>query len=124
VNTVRKAAVTAAMTTALLVGSTVGGAIPAQAHGYVSAPYSRAMACKMGLNTNCGNIVYEPQSLEAPKGFPQAGPADGRIASAGGAFPQLDEQTFGRWYKNEISPGPLRIDWTYTAPHSTAQWRY
>ena len=122
--TVRKAAATAAMTTALLVGSTVGGAIPAQAHGYVSAPYSRALACKMGLNTNCGNIVYEPQSLEGMKGYPQAGPADGRIASAGGAFPQLDEQTFGRWYKNEISPGPLRIDWTYTAAHSTAQWRY
>jgi chitin-binding protein len=122
--TLRKAAITAAMTTAIVLGTTVGGAIPAQAHGYVSAPYSRALACKMGLNTNCGNIVFEPQSLEAPKGYPQAGPVDGKIASAGGAFPQLDQQTFGRWYKNEISPGPLRIDWTYTAPHSTAQWRY
>lgn len=121
---VRRVALAAAMTTALLTGATVGLAIPAQAHGYISAPYSRALACKMGLNTNCGTIVFEPQSLEAPKGYPQAGPADGRIASAGGAFPQLDEQTFGRWYKNEISPGPLRIDWTYTAPHRTSQWRY
>ena len=24
--------------------------------------------------------MYEPQSLEAPKGFPQAGPIDGKIA--------------------------------------------
>lgn len=121
---VRRAAIVAAATTALLVGMTVGSALPAQAHGYVSGPYSRALACKMGLNTKCGSIVYEPQSLEAPKGYPQAGPIDGRIASAGGAFPQLDEQTYGRWYKNEITPGPLRIDWTYTAAHRTSQWRY
>ena len=25
--------------------------------------------------------MYEPQSLEAPKGFPQGGPVDGQIAS-------------------------------------------
>lgn len=30
--------------------------------------------------------MYEPQSLEAPKGFPQGGPIDGKIASAGGKF--------------------------------------
>lgn len=96
----------------------------AQAHGYVTGPYSRAMACKLGLNVNCGGVVYEPQSLEAPKGFPAAGPTDGRIASAGGAFPELDQQSAGRWYKNVISTGQLRMDWTYTAPHRTAQWSY
>ena len=122
--TVRKAALTAATTTALVLGGSIGLAVSAQAHGYVSAPYSRAIACKMNLNTNCGTVTYEPQSLEAPKGFPQAGPADGRIASAGGAFPKLDEQSSGRWYKNDITSGPLRIDWTYTAPHRTSQWRY
>lgn len=103
---------------------TVGAALPAQAHGYVSAPYSRALACTMGLNVNCGSIVYEPQSLEAAKGYPRSGPADGRIASAGGAFPRLDEQASGRWYKNQVGAGPLRVDWTYTAAHRTSQWRY
>jgi len=96
----------------------------AQAHGYVAGPYSRAMACKLGLNANCGAVIYEPQSLEAPKGFPAVGPADGRIASAGGAFPELDQQSATRWYKNAITTGPLRLDWTYTAPHRTSQWRY
>jgi len=120
----RTAALAATVSTALVIGVAVAVVPPAAAHGYVSAPYSRALACKMGLNTNCGSIVYEPQSLEAPKGYPQAGPADGRIASAGGQFPRLDEQTYGRWYKNEISPGPLRVGWTYTAPHRTSQWRY
>jgi len=114
----------ALLTPVALLGATLALASPAQAHGYVSGPYSRAAACKLGLNTNCGNIVYEPQSLEAPKGFPASGPADGRIASAGGAFPALDQQTYGRWYKNAISTGPLTIDWTYTAPHRTSQWSY
>ena len=97
---------------------------PAQAHGYVTGPYSRAMACKLGWNANCGAVVYEPQSLEAPKGFPATGPVDGRIASAGGAFPELDQQSATRWYKNAITTGPLQLDWTYTAPHRTSQWRY
>ncbi|MNZ72906.1 GlcNAc-binding protein A precursor [compost metagenome] len=52
-------------------------------HGYVSEPASRA---KLGAANNVGSVQYEPQSLEAPKGFPLAGPADGKIASAGGMF--------------------------------------
>ena len=111
-------AIAAASTLSTLIAPT------AQAHGYVNGPYSRAMACKLGLNANCGAVVYEPQSLEAPKGFPAAGPADGRIASAGGTFPELDQQSATRWYKNAISTGQLRLDWTYTAPHRTSQWRY
>lgn len=35
-----------------------------------------------------GNVITNPQSLEARKGFPQAGPADGRIASAEGGLGQ------------------------------------
>ena len=107
-----------------LIAAVIAYAQPSAAHGLVSAPYSRAAACKLGLNTECGRVVYEPQSLEAPKGFPQSGPPDGRIASAGGVFPELDQQTAARWYKNPISTGPLQIDWNYTAPHRTAQWTY
>jgi len=97
----------------------------ANAHGYVSGPYSRAQACKIGLNSDCGSIIYEPQSLEALKGFPAGGPADGQIASAGGQFGgNLDAQSATRWYKNDISTGAQTFSWTFTAPHRTAQWRY
>lgn len=61
----------------------------AYAHGFVEKPGSRAALCSKNygaLNLNCGNIMYEPQSLEVAKGFPQGGPVDGKIASAGGLF--------------------------------------
>ena len=121
---VRQVLGTAAAAAGLLTTTWLIGAPSASAHGYVSGPYSRAAACKLGLNTGCGSLAYEPQSLEAPKGFPVAGPADGRIASAGGAFPELDAQTASRWYKNAVSTGPITLDWTYTAAHRTSQWRY
>ena len=76
----------AAATAAVLIGTGVITSAPASAHGYVEGPLSRSAACNVGLNTDCGSIVYEPQSLEAPKGFPNSGPADGHIASAGGLF--------------------------------------
>ena len=118
------ARVAALLSPIALLGTALALANPVQAHGYVSGPYSRAAACKMGLNTNCGGIVYEPQSLEARKGFPVTGPADGLIASAGTGFTELDQQAYGRWYKNNISTGPLTINWTYTAAHRTSQWSY
>lgn len=94
------------------------------AHGYVESPASRALLCKQGVNSDCGAIVYEPQSLEAPKGWPAAGPADGKIASAGGAFPKLDEQSATRWSKVSISPGTTTFKWHLTAPHASASWKY
>lgn len=96
----------------------------ASAHGYVDSPGSRAILCKNGQNTDCGAIVYEPQSLEAPKGFPAAGPADGKIASAGGIFPKLDEQSATRWAKVNISSGPNTFTWKLTAAHATTSWKY
>ena len=108
-----------------LVGTGILTSAPASAHGYVEGPMSRSAACAAGLNADCGSIVYEPQSLEAPKGFPETGPADGQIASAGGLFGGvLDQQSEDRWFKNEIVTGPLLMDWKYTAPHSTAKWHY
>jgi len=94
------------------------------AHGYIDGPASRGYLCKTGQNTDCGAIVYEPQSLEAPKGFPAAGPADGKIASAGGAFPKLDEQSATRWSKVNMSSGSVTFHWTLTAAHSTSSWKY
>lgn len=96
----------------------------ASAHGYVDSPASRGYLCKLGQNTNCGAIIYEPQSLEAPKGFPAAGPADGKIASANGAFPELDQQSATRWAKVNMNSGNNTFKWTLTAAHATATWKY
>lgn len=93
------------------------------AHGYVTI--SRNLKCKNGSNFACGSITYEPQSLEAPKGFPGAGPADGVIASAGiGRFSTLDEQTPFRWTKTSVSAGPFDFTWLFTANHRTTGYEY
>ncbi|MBF7155478.1 MULTISPECIES: lytic polysaccharide monooxygenase [Bacillus] len=113
--------------TAGIIGTTL---IPqnAYAHGFVEKPSSRSALCSPtygALNANCGSVMYEPQSLEAPKGFPQAGPIDGQIASAGGKFGGvLDQQTADRWFKNTITGGENTFTWKYTAPHLTSKWHY
>ncbi|MED2879904.1 lytic polysaccharide monooxygenase [Bacillus thuringiensis] len=100
----------------------------AYAHGFVEKPGSRSALCSPtygALNVNCGSVMYEPQSLEAPKGFPQGGPVDGQIASAGGKFGGiLDQQTANRWFKNTITGGENTFTWKYTAPHLTSKWHY
>lgn len=95
----------------------------ASAHGYVSQPESRALLCKQGDNKNCGKIIYEPQSLEAPGNFPIGGPADGKIASAN-IFFELDTQTRLRWQKVPMKKGTNQFKWKFTAPHVTASWEY
>ena len=105
----------------------LGGALGvAHGHGYVSDPPSRNVLCRDGKNINCGAIQYEPQSLEAPSGFPSSGgPADGRIASASqSAFSALDEQTSSRWVHQAMQPGIHNFNWTFTANHVTRNWRY
>lgn len=95
------------------------------AHGYINDPASRAIQCKNGLNTNCGSIVYEPQSLEGPKGFPNAGPPDGKIASAGlASFAPLDQQSATRWNKVNMTSGTNNFTWIFTARHATTSYRY
>ena len=117
----------AVVLTAGIIGTTL---IPqnASAHGFVEKPGSRSALCSQtfgALNVNCGSIMYEPQSLEAPKGFPQAGPVDGQIASAGGKFGgTLDQQTADRWFKNTMTGGENTFTWKFTAPHLTSQWHY
>ena len=54
---------------------------PAYGHGYTNAPISRAKHCANGTVQNCGQIQWEPQSTEGPKGFPGSGPADGTLCS-------------------------------------------
>lgn len=106
------------------------------AQGYLSTDSggvieSRAALCKIaGKSTNqknisCGPIRYEPQSIEGSQGFPQAGPPDGKIASAGlSRFSALDEQTLDRWLKPPLSSGKQTFEWTFTERHSTQDFKY
>lgn len=95
-------------------------------HGFVGSPSSDVTArAALKSNTNLGPVQYEPQSLEAPKGFPQGGPADGKIASAGTYIGQaLDEQTSTRWVKNTVASRNVSVGWQKTAQHRTAKWHY
>lgn len=100
----------------------------AAAHGYMANPPSRAYACAKGLNlsADCGAAQYEPQSVgETVKGFPAAGPADGKLASGGNnAFAQLDVQAANRWYKTKVASGAIDFGWHYAAGHNTTRWEY
>jgi len=95
------------------------------AHGYIKQPEARGYLCKLGENSQCGAVQWEPQSVEGYSGFPQNGPADGQIASAGLAqFSPLNEQTVSRWAKRPITAGPTNFTWRFTANHVTRNWRY
>lgn len=98
----------------------------ASAHGYIESPTSRAYLCKQRINTDCGQIQYEPQSVEGPGSFPQSGPPDGKIASGGvrGDFWQLDVQNADRWQKVNMQGGKVTFKWYLTAPHRTKEWKY
>lgn len=95
------------------------------AHGYISKPESRALLCKQGGNQNCGAVQWEPQSVEGPDRYPETGPVDGQIASAGNAsFSELNVQTATRWSKVAVNTGATDFTWYFTANHRARDWRY
>ena len=98
----------------------------ASSHGYTDSPISRQKLCANGTVTGCGNIQWEPQSVEGPKGFPAAGPADGKICSGGnGQFAQLDDPRGGNWPATKVTGGQgYSFRWQFTARHSTSDFRY
>lgn len=97
----------------------------AQAHGYATDPTSRQAFCAQGEVADCGAIIWEPQSVEGPKGFPQDGPADGEICSGGNqGFAELDDPRGGEWPATSLSPGSHTFHWTFTARHSTTDFQY
>jgi len=109
-----------ALTSVLATGGT------AQAHGYTTSPTSRQAYCAQGAVSDCGEIVWEPQSVEGPKNFPQAGPADGQICSGGNSrFAQLDDPRGGTWPATHLTAGgTYTFTWTFTARHSTSTFDY
>ncbi|MGS0891658.1 N-acetylglucosamine-binding protein GbpA [Burkholderia stagnalis] len=99
------------------------------AHGYLADPPSRNLLCssKAGAaqNFNCGQVTWEPQSVEGKQGFPEQGAPDGRLASGGvSQFSELDEQSVDRWKINDIQPGAHAFKWVFTAPHVTKNFKY
>ncbi|MET9801413.1 lytic polysaccharide monooxygenase auxiliary activity family 9 protein [Streptomyces sp. NPDC006368] len=98
----------------------------ASSHGYTDSPISRQKLCANGTVTNCGNIQWEPQSVEGPKGFPSGGPADGRICAGGNApFAQLDDPRGGTWPATRVTGGQsYTFRWQFTARHRTTDFRY
>ncbi|TWJ15981.1 chitin-binding protein [Stackebrandtia albiflava] len=104
----------------------VAGATPVSAHGYTTSPTSRQLHCAQRTVADCGPIQYEPQSVEGPKGFPQAGPADGQICAGGnGGFAPLDNPRGGNWPKTNVTAGAqFQFGWKFTAPHSTSKFEY
>lgn len=96
-------------------------------HGYMSFPKSRAVVCREeGMG---GAIQWEPQSVEAPKGFPKAGPPDGQLASGGHAkFSALDGvlDPKGRPWKAAVVPRNRLAQWNWwlTATHKTTKFEY
>ncbi|GLR07463.1 N-acetylglucosamine-binding protein GbpA [Mixta theicola] len=98
----------------------------AWAHGYLMDPPSRAYQCKVGNNQQCGNVTWEPQSVEQKSGFPDSAlPRDGELASAGiPGFSQLNRQSADAWAKTSIKAGKQAFTWHHTAPHKTTNWRY
>lgn len=121
-------------TYAALLGVTTVGALAlssggASSHGYTDLLTSRQINCANGTVSGCGSIQYEPQSVEGPKGFPAAGPADGKICSAGiGGFDSLNRPTApggGAWPATSVSGGQsYTFRWQFTARHSTTDFKY
>src|SRR3954447_5563972 len=104
-----------ALTVAAIVASLFVAVSPASAHGYISSPPSRQANCASGAVANCGDIIYEPQSVEAPKGSMQC--------NGGGArFAVLNDNNKG-WVATSVGSS-VTFTWTLTARHSTRDWEY
>ncbi|RBL79321.1 chitin-binding protein, partial [Streptomyces cavourensis] len=105
-----------------IAGVSVLATTSASSHGYTDSPISRQKLCANGTVTGCGNIQWEPQSVEGPKGFPASGPADGKICSGGnGQFAQLDDPRGGNWPATQVTGGQgYSFRWQFTARHSTS----
>lgn len=87
---------------------------PASAHGYVASPASRQAQCAAGVIA-CGDIRYEPQSVEGPKGL--------RSCSANiSRFSELDDDSKG-WQVQSVGRS-VTFTWKLTAQHRTTNWEY
>ncbi|OLF09246.1 lytic polysaccharide monooxygenase [Actinophytocola xanthii] len=110
----RKLTVLAAAATLAPLGLFVLPAGTASAHGYISSPPSRQAQCAQGV-VSCGDIKYEPQSVEGPKGL--------RSCNGGvGRFAELNDD--GKPWRATSVGRTVTFTWTFTARHATANYEY
>lgn len=99
---------------ALLVASVLSADV-AFGHGWVTSPPSRQDHCAKGRTSfDCGQVRYEPQSVEAPKGA--------MSCSGGSSFSILDNHGLG-WPVTNIG-STATVTWFCTACHRTRDWEY
>jgi predicted carbohydrate-binding protein with CBM5 and CBM33 domain len=90
-------------------------ATTASAHGYISDPPSRQANCAAGKVPGCGAIVYEPQSVEGPKGL--------RSCNAGvERFAELTDES-KPWPAKSVGT-TVTFNWVFTARHATSNYEY
>ncbi|GIF25906.1 chitin-binding protein [Actinoplanes tereljensis] len=104
-----------ALTIAATAASLLVAVAPAAAHGYISSPPSRQANCASGAVANCGDIVYEPQSVEAPKGSTQCN-------GGGSRFAVLNDTS--KAWPAAAAGQTVTFNWVLTARHSTSTWEY
>lgn len=125
----RLSALSAAVLGMATAGAFVLSAGGASGHGYTDLPISRQKLCQNGSVTNCGDIQWEPQSVEGPKGFPGSGPGDGQLCSGGNSrFGQLNAANTpsgGAWPTTRVTGGQsYTFRWQFTAMHATSDFTY
>jgi chitin-binding protein len=89
-------------------------AATASAHGYISNPPSRQAQCARGT-VSCGDIKWEPQSVEGPKGLRNC---HGNV----GRFAELSDDS-KPWRATSVGR-TVTFTWTFTARHATANFEY
>ncbi|WP_309240069.1 lytic polysaccharide monooxygenase [Actinomadura sp. J1-007] len=59
-----------ALAAAAAVALPIAVAAPAFSHGYTQSPASRSYLCGTHQVKNCGQVQWDPDGVEGPKGFP------------------------------------------------------
>ncbi|TDV53562.1 lytic polysaccharide monooxygenase [Actinophytocola oryzae] len=95
-------------------GLVVLPAATANAHGYISTPPSRQAQCARGT-VSCGDIKWEPQSVEGPKGLRNCHGNVGRFADLNDDSKPWQATSVGR---------TVNFTWTFTARHATSTFEY
>jgi predicted carbohydrate-binding protein with CBM5 and CBM33 domain len=101
------------LTVAAVLGSLLVSA-PAWSHGYINSPPSRQALCAQH-KVSCGDIQYEPQSVEGPKGLKSC---NGGVAR----FAELNDNG-KNWPATSVGT-TVTFNWTFTARHSTSTFQY
>ncbi|GEB47783.1 lytic polysaccharide monooxygenase auxiliary activity family 9 protein [Streptomyces cacaoi] len=101
----------AALAPLLVLGLSVS---PAGAHGWITDPASRQDQCAAGT-VKCGEIKWEPQSVEGPKGLKDCAGGNERFAD-------LRDDSKG-WKVSDVGSSAT-FNWNIPVPHATKSWQY